>query len=173
MARTVITSRDLVRPVVPSTSKDDSLQSDIDNAEFRQLAREKRTRIKDPGAVLDLLAQTPDDYKTRLLKYIPAEVIALYLTLDGLLRPTVAHPIPATKIFIYWLVFAFGLLVTPIYLWRVQNVRKNAQLGISTVAFAVWVYALGGPFQLMHNYDPLYGSILLPTYTFLIAIFEA
>ena len=173
MARTVISSRDLVRPGAPPTLTDDSLQSDIDSAESRQLAREKRIRIKDPEAVLDLLAQTPDDYKTRLLKYIPAEVIALYLTLDGLLRPTAAHPIAATKMFIYWLVFAFGLVVTPLYLWRVQNVRKTAQLGISTVAFVVWVYALGGPFQVMSNYDPLYGSILLPTYTFLIAIFEA
>ena len=49
---------------------------------------------------------------------------------------------------------------------RVQRVSKKAQLAISTLAFAVWVFSLGGPFQSFSWYNPFYGSVLLPLYTF-------
>jgi len=37
----------------------------------------------------------------------------------------------------------------------------------------VWVFALGGPFALCGWYNPVYGSILLPVFTLLVAIWEA
>jgi hypothetical protein len=110
----------------------------------------------------------PDDYVTKLLKYIPAEVIALYITLDALARSS-----GETQLQLYWLIFAFGIVVTPLYLWRIQKVHKVLQLLISTVAFFVWVFAMGGPFVHLDWYNPLYGGMLLPSYTFLIPIIEA
>jgi hypothetical protein len=110
----------------------------------------------------------PDDYVTKLLKYIPAEVIALYITLDALARSS-----GETQLQLYWFIFAFGIVVTPLYLWRIQKVHKVLQLSISTIAFFVWVFAMGGPFVHLDWYNPLYGGMLLPSYTFLIPIIEA
>ncbi len=108
---------------------------------------------------------TADTYADRLIKYIPAEVVTLYFTLDALL--------PEGREILAWIVFLVLVVLTPIYLMRVQKVSKRMQLVISTVAFIVWVFRLGGPFDGLSWYDPLYGALLLPLYTFGIAIYEA
>jgi hypothetical protein len=111
---------------------------------------------------------TADGYTTRLLKYVPAEVVALFITLDALIRSSSEVP-PA----VYWGIFLFCLAATWLYLWRVARVRKPAQLLISTVAFAVWVFALGGPFAHFDWYASIYGGLLLPVFTFAVAVYEA
>lgn len=110
----------------------------------------------------------PDNYKQRLFKYIPAEVVVAYLALDTLIRPTGENHLA-----LYWLVFAFGVIATPLYLGRILHVHKLLQLAISTVAFAVWVFAIGGPFVYLDFYEPIYGGVLLVIYTFFIPIIEA
>ena len=117
---------------------------------------------EDPRAAVE----RPDDYKQKLYKYIPAEVIALYLTFDTLLRAAGEE-----KGFLPWLVCGFCFLGTPLYLCRVAGVKRASQLAVSTVAFAVWAFALGGPFAALSWYRPIYGGLLLPAYTFLIPIF--
>jgi hypothetical protein len=62
--------------------------------------------------------------------------------------------------------------MTPLYLFFVQKVKKAKQLILSTLSFAVWVFALGGPFTLLSWYDPLYGALLLPVFTFTISLFQ-
>jgi hypothetical protein len=109
-----------------------------------------------------------DKYTTKLLKYIPAEVIALYLTLDTLIRS--ADQIPVA---VYWGIFLFGIIATYLYLWRVENVAKQGQLVISMLAYCIWVFAIGGPFTNLEWYDPIYGGILLPIFTFMVPIIEA
>lgn len=111
---------------------------------------------------------TPDGYTTRLLKYVPAEVVALFVTLDALVRSSSEVSLAA-----YWGIFLFCLVGTYLYLWRVAKVRKQAQLLISTIAFAVWVFALGGPFEQFSWYAPIYGGLLLPIFTFAVAVYEA
>jgi hypothetical protein len=112
----------------------------------------------------------PDDFQGRLLKYIPTEVIAVYVLLDGMLRSAAPGlPIPVIR----WVVFFALLAGTWLYLRRVEKVSKLQQLLISTVAFAVWVFSLGGPFSAFTWYSPVYGAILLPLYTFSIPIFQA
>ena len=109
-----------------------------------------------------------DDYKSRLLKYIPSEVIALYLTLDALIRAS-----GESSSVLFWLIFIVGVVAVPLYLWRIEKVEKPVQLAISTVAFIVWVFAIGGPFTLLSWYKPVYGAIALPIYTFAIPLVEA
>jgi hypothetical protein len=50
---------------------------------------------------------------------------------------------------------------------------KLQQHVISLFSFVVWAFALGGPFALCGWYNPVYGSILLPVFTLLVAIWEA
>lgn len=120
------------------------------------------------GAFKEKIPSKSDDYAARLLKYIPSEVIALYIMLDALIRSS-----GETNLSLYWGVFIFSIVVTPLYLWRIQKVNKKLQLSISTLAFIVWIFAIGGPFVYLSWYKPLYGGILLPIYTFLISIIEA
>jgi hypothetical protein len=65
------------------------------------------------------LPGTPDDYKTRLLKYIPAEAVALYTGLVGM-PESLKEQSPGW----YWigliLVFVAGLAAVPLLLIKVM-----------------------------------------------------
>jgi hypothetical protein len=133
-----------------------------------KLLNESGRAVKGPG---DPATTTSKDvYFDRLLKYIPAEVVACYIFILGLIQKLTG---PAEIMVIQWAVFIIFCFITFLYLWRVAKVKKAQQLVISVVAFVVWVFALGGPFILYSWYNPLYGEILLPIYTLVIAIIEA
>lgn len=121
-----------------------------------KLPQEEREKVK------------PDDYLTRIIKYIPSEVVALYITLYGVASAAETE-IPFGLM--TWLIFIVGVLGTVLYLWRVAKVNDRSQIFISTGAFVVWVFALGGPFSNLSWYHPVYGALLLPIYTFFIPIF--
>lgn len=112
-----------------------------------------------------------DDYPSKVVKYIPVEIVAGFLTLDGILS---ASSVPT---FAHWLVFILLLVLTPIYTWRFTTVRSQAvkklhlppakaQIIIATVSFLIWVFAIGGPFKFLSGYNPVYGSVLLILFTF-------
>lgn len=103
----------------------------------------------------------PDRFNDRVLKYIPAEVITIYLTADGLAR---AKSLPPA---VSWIVFVLGLLGTVLYLRYGAGVGKPLQLAVSATIFVVWSLAIGGPFVHIHGYDTAYGAIALPFFTFL------
>ena len=118
----------------------------------------------------------PDDYLSRLLKYIPTEIIALYITLRPLLsRVDQTGKVDQTAEVIHWCIFIFGIFITPVYLWRLQNVNKFSQLLVSTLAFGVWIFAIGGPFEQLnwYNNNRPYVALVVPIYTFLIPLFKA
>lgn len=126
--------------------------------------------VRVPAAVsVDLPADVhPDTYLTRLMKYLPGEVVALYIALDAILRS-----VQQTSVALHWTVFVLCVAATYWYLWRVAKVSKQTQLAISVAAFCVWVFALGGPFEYLAWYEPHHGALLLPVYTFFIATIEA
>jgi hypothetical protein len=75
-----------------------------------------------------------DEYKERLVKYLPAESVAFYAFADkllidhyGLNTAGIAPTIPADAVlkFFSWLLIVLGLIGTPIYLHR-QRVGKPA-----------------------------------------------
>lgn len=109
----------------------------------------------------------PDDYKERILKFIPAEVVTLYLLVYGLAKAA-EDQIPFEVI--SWVLFGVGIFGTILHLWRIAKVSDWSQILISTVAFVVWVFALGGPFLQLPWYNSIYGALLLPIYTFFIPI---
>jgi hypothetical protein len=111
--------------------------------------------------VIEQTVKPGDDYASRLLKYIPTETVAAYLALSGV----VASAAGQNRAAMLWAVFVFGLLLTPLYLRRVGNVRSWLQLGISTAAFVVWVFALGGPWSSLSWYEPYQGTLLLIAFT--------
>jgi len=84
----------------------------------------------------------PDDsYRERLLKYIPAETIALFIAVYGttyyLSGSETWYPLMAR-----WILIA-SILGTMLYLWQVERVTDLVQLAISAIGFVIWVCALG------------------------------
>ena len=113
-------------------------------------------------------ATTINDFKDRLVKLIPSEIITAYTTIFGLITGAV---VAGNKNSLLLIVFALLLILTPFYLYYVSHVTKAAQIVFTTVAFAIWVSVIGGPFD---GYHPLgfplsfIGSIVLIFYTLLI-----
>lgn len=139
----------------------------------REVVTEKDIeRINQPGTESRIPAGTvsQDGYFDRLFKYIPAELVAGYIFVLGVVKQLT----DAGEIRIFqWSLFIVFCILTPLYLWRVQKVKKLQQHIISLLSFIVWVFALGGPFALSGWYNPVYGAIMLPVFTLVVAIIEA
>jgi hypothetical protein len=112
----------------------------------------------------------PDDYPDRLRKYIPTEAVGFWLAVSGMIQ-SAGDDIP--KIGLLWLFFVIGLVFT--FGWTRRRTNEPGkptawtQIWISCGAFLVWVVATGEPFAALAFYKPLYGSLLLVTYTTAVA----
>lgn len=105
-----------------------------------------------------------DTYRERLVKYIPVEIIVLYIALYGSTYAVIGTD-PFFPILARWLVIA-GIICTPLYLWNVEQVSNWVQLLVSTVGFVVWVFALGVfPVVELPWYNQVAAAIFLPVYT--------
>lgn len=111
-------------------------------------------------------AKTPDDYRDKLMKYIPGESVAFYLMLENTAVGSFANDAGAFQMAL-WFIFALGILGTIIYLWGISKVRDVRQILITTIAFIVWVFSLGGPFAFI-QYHEFFGSVALGFTTFVI-----
>jgi len=109
-----------------------------------------------------------DKYVDRLVKYVPPDVIAVFLAVEGAINTAGA----ANYQVFAWVVFGIILVATPFYLAKVGGVTKPAQIVIATVAFAVWAFAYSGPPFSLLNIAPLYSTVVLALYTFLIPLIE-
>ena len=156
MSRTVVTKEDIEREL--------------------KLSREQAARTAEAGAVAASPApvpQKPDDYRDRLIKYIPGDVVAIYLSLLALIKT--ADPAKTPIIKIEWACFAFIFLVSIPWQRRVMKIDKWQQVAVGSLAFIIWAISLGDPFATAWSawYQPLYGTILLMLFTFLIPLFQA
>ena len=161
MPRTIITKGDIQE--ARAAAGESSLDEVDDGAPIGVAKPRESSRRSAAKTALEI---TPDSYRDKLVKYIPAEVVALYLTLDVICR---SNP---TEGGLRWIILIFGCVVTPLYLWRIQRVRKPIQLVVSTAAFVVWTFALGGPFVSLSWYKAIYGALLLPMFTFLVPLID-
>lgn len=112
-----------------------------------------------------------DDYFGKLIKYIPTEIVGAWIALTGIIKS--ASNIPTNIILWILLVFCTGL--TSLYILK-QTFEPGKPLAlkqttISTIAFIVWVFALGEePFKSLDWYNSIYGSILLIGYNLIIPL---
>jgi hypothetical protein len=110
-----------------------------------------------------------DTYFDKVVKYIPADIVGAWVAVTGLLASTTE---PSEGLL--WVAFAIGVILTAMWVWRQTTMTGRpvaiTQIAVSTVAFGVWVFALGGPFRSLPFYSPLYGSVVLILYTLLVAL---
>ena len=156
MSRTVVTQQDVEREL--------------------KLAREQAIRTAEAGAVAAAPAPTPkkpDDYRDRLIKYIPGDIVAIYLSILALIKTADPHKTPI--IMIEWIIFVIIFVVSIPWQRRVMKIDKWQQIAIGSLAFVIWAISLGDPFATSWSawYQPLYGSILLMLFTFLSPLFQA
>ena len=91
------------------------------------------------------LPDMPDDYKTRLLKYIPAEAVTLYTALVGV-PVSLQEQSPGWYWFGLVIVFIAGLAAVPLILIRGYGMTwkyKKRQILLSIVAYILWVLSIG------------------------------
>jgi len=102
-------------------------------------------------------------YKDRLLKLIPSEIVAAYIVLAGII------PITSAK----WgllIVSVVLLILVPLYLWRIQDVKRLVQIVVTTISFVVWIYSIGGPFLYWGIYEKWIASVVLILWTLIVPI---
>jgi hypothetical protein len=131
-------------------------------------------RIQRPatGAVKAAAAQGSQEnfkfYLDRLMKMIPAEVISLYLIGKGFI------PLDQPIVLTAWaLVCVAGVLLIRAFGTADPEANKSpdwVHVTISAVAFVIWVYTLGGPFEAAKLYEPYVGSLLVLAWTFFVPI---
>ena len=110
--------------------------------------------------------------KSKLLKLIPTEIIAAYMAVHGIFQGQVIElgGADVTR-FVGWTVFFVLLVLTPLYLAKIHSVRGKTQLVLTTLSFVVWVYTLGGPFQMVGWYQPQIASCVLVLWTLVVPLF--
>ncbi len=113
-----------------------------------------------------------DGYFDKLIKYIPTEIVGAWIAITGLIKGT--SDIPTNNIL--WILF-FIFAVLTFFSIRKQTFDPKKppaikQTIISTIAFIVWVFALGEPFNTLGFYKPVYGSILLILYNLIIPLID-
>lgn len=107
-----------------------------------------------------------DGYFDRLLKYIPSDVVGLWLAGSGLIQ---GQANDGSRTGLLWLLFVAGLVFS--FFWTRKQTKEAGkptawqQILLSCGSFVVWVFAIGGPFAELPFYQPIYGSLLLLIYT--------
>jgi hypothetical protein len=125
------------------------------------------SRRIETGTATPMLGQNdkPADYLGRLVGYIPAEIIALYLTATGLVPSSTS-----VRQTVLWWIFGLCTLLTPVALyfatWDPKKGPLYLQVILATIAFPVWAFAIGGPFSSLSWYESWIASLILIFVTF-------
>ena len=72
-----------------------------------------------------------------LVKLIPVEIVALWAIISGFI------PVTASTISV-WIIFGALTLLVPFYVIFAMKVKKISQIVLMTLAFPIWVFAIGG-----------------------------
>lgn len=116
-----------------------------------------------------------ESYFEKLLRYIPGDITAAWLVLNGIIVGEAGNS-PTLQ----WIVFGALLVLSPLYMcyMKIQppglSASKTFPCLVAAFAFTVWVFAIGGPFsaQWPKLYMPVYGSIALILTTLIIPVLE-
>ena len=115
--------------------------------------------LPESGSTPPPAAKQPDPYQDRLLKLIPAEVVAAYLAVFQVMKDSTP--------WLHYASFILLLLLNILYK-RNAGVTDWIQILISSFAFGLWVIGLGGPdkeFLVYGEHSKTIAAVLVPIYT--------
>jgi hypothetical protein len=122
-------------------------------------------------------ADVAQQYLARVMKLIPAEIVALYQGCYGIVNGAVQSNDEFAKSFIGWMPWIALLLLVFVRSWGTRDSTgswKTVQWGavlISSISFGVWVVSLGHSIELVGEAKPWIGSLLLIIWPFLVPFF--
>jgi hypothetical protein len=106
-----------------------------------------------------------DSYRERLIKYVPVEILVLYVAVYGSLYAIMSFQ-PYFPLIARWILLA-GIAATVLWLWKIEGVTDGVQLAISSFGFLVWVFAFGVvPVAGLPGYNQVVAALFLPVYVF-------
>jgi len=108
--------------------------------------------------------KTDQDYKMKLLKLIPSEIVAAYILIGSIIPDEY-------KLWGTVVTAVIMLVLIPFYLKRLYDVKRLGQIIYIMVAFVIWIYTLGEPFRYWGIWQEWIGSALLILYTLTIPLF--
>lgn len=112
-----------------------------------------------------------DEYVQKTAKLIPAEALALYLTVSGQIKVADISDDAVQRFITLGAAVFIGLVVVPFVLYKLKHVRSGVHYAISIFAFALWVFnAQYDRLPSISPYDSLnvaIGSIVLLIFTFM------
>jgi hypothetical protein len=111
---------------------------------FFQMGREIRYCSNESKGIAAASDSKLDSYRDKLLKLIPAEIVAAFLALKGALDA--AQQVNGIQM-LEWIVFAGLLVFTPLIYRFVYKVKDAKQHVLTILAFIIWVFTIGGPFD--------------------------
>jgi hypothetical protein len=165
--RNIITAADIAALKAPADNKlPKSLAVSPPSGPVPQAAEE----IIGAATTADVPVPTADDYLTKLLKFVPLEVLGAYLFMAGVIDSNVAQPHDHAL----WLggLLVGTLILAIAYDIRVLGIVRATQIIVSIVGLAVYVFAVGGWFATTTWYHQWYASIVLPVFGLLIGILK-
>jgi hypothetical protein len=120
-------------------------------------------------------AGTPPDsafFLARVLAYIPIEIIGAYQVAAGLIEKLTKSEPQCWRWGVFWVL----LVLAPVYMaastWEKGRLPNWVQVAVSPLAFAVWVFSVGGPFVVWHWYEPSVGALVLLGFAVVLIAFE-
>ena len=124
------------------------------NAPLRLFAADRRAAGEPAGPI--------DPWLTRLVKLVPAEIVAVYLAGRPLAQEHYAGLWPVACLVLTIVVRAFGTSDSSGPQWL--------SVGVSAVSFVLWVYATGGQF-LTYPLDVNLAGLAVLVWTTLVPVF--
>jgi len=104
-----------------------------------------------------------DLFLQNLVKLIPIEIIALFAVIKGMI-PVTANPVAI------WIFIGILTAMVPLYIIFAMKVTKVSQIVLMTLAFPVWVLAMGG-FPIGTFIEPWMLSVTLALFTLIPPMF--
>lgn len=128
---------------------------------------EELARIRTTADPSDVPVPTMDDYFDRLLKYVPVEIMGLYLVIEGLLKSM--YDGPTINYYLLGLLIV-GAFFTFWYVKRYLKVVRVFQVLMSVLAFLIWVFSMGGWFETQGFWQAGWGAIAVVIFAVTIKI---
>jgi hypothetical protein len=116
---------------------------------------------------MDREIQPLDSYSAKILKLIPAEITAAYLSINSLVDQSDGF---STLMIIALCILTF---LCPFYL-RLTNVRNVLQIGFSTISFLLWAINISASRLIEYSFfSPSALGVILILWTMLIPLIPA
>ncbi len=164
--RNIITRADITNLVTPGPPTPRTLDTDPP-AGYVPPAVPAAPAPAAPAPAASVPTPTEDGYLTKLLKYVPVEVLGSYLFMLTIINSNVTGHLRT-----YWLggLLAAVLLLTIPYDYLVLNVVRPEQIAMSVVGLSVYVFSIGGWFATTSWYHQWYASIAVSLFALLVGI---